>query len=101
LIALGFILLLGAVIAVLVVPGLLGGASQASSAARDPESMARVSLADAKAAFDIKNAVFLDVRDPIAFESSRIPGAVSIPLDQIEARLGELDKNDWILTYCT
>jgi hypothetical protein len=61
----------------------------------------RVSLGDAKAAFDLKQAVYLDVRDADSYASSHIPGAVSIPLNDLETRLKELDPNAWILTYCT
>jgi hypothetical protein len=30
-----------------------------------------------------------------------VSGALSIPLDQIENRLDELDTSQWIITYCT
>ena len=61
----------------------------------------RVSLGDAKAAYDLKQAVYLDVRDADSYANSRIPGAISIPLNNLETRLKELDPNAWILTYCT
>ena len=61
----------------------------------------RVSLGDAKAAYDLKQAVYLDVRDADSYANSHIPGAVSIPLNNLETRLKELDPNAWILTYCT
>ncbi len=61
----------------------------------------RVSLPDAKTAFDNSAAVFVDVRDAQSYASEHLKGAKSIPLDDIPARLGELDKNAWIITYCT
>jgi 3-mercaptopyruvate sulfurtransferase SseA len=61
----------------------------------------RVSLADARTAMDGQDAVFLDVRDPSAFEAGRIPGSVNIPLGELETRFAELDPNQWIITYCT
>jgi 3-mercaptopyruvate sulfurtransferase SseA len=61
----------------------------------------RVSLGDAKAAYDLKQAVYLDVRDADSYANSHIPDAVSIPLNNLETRLKELDPNAWILTYCT
>jgi 3-mercaptopyruvate sulfurtransferase SseA len=61
----------------------------------------RVSLEEAKAAYDTKEAVFVDVRDSAAYQENHIPGAVSIPLTELEARIGELDPNDWIIAYCT
>jgi 3-mercaptopyruvate sulfurtransferase SseA len=65
------------------------------------ESVVRVSLADAKSAFDAKTAVFLDVRDAGSYAEAHIPGALNIPLNELEARLDELDPNAWIITYCT
>ena len=61
----------------------------------------RVSLDDAKKAFDDGNAVFLDVRSATSFGESHIPGALNIPLADINTRSGELDPNQWIITYCT
>lgn len=61
----------------------------------------RVSLVDAKAAFDAQTAIFVDVRDSDSFAASHIPGAVSIPLADLEDRAGELNRSDWIITYCT
>jgi hypothetical protein len=64
-------------------------------------SIERVSLIDAKTAFDNGSAVFVDVRDAQSFASAHLKGAISIPLGDMPARLGELDKNAWIITYCT
>lgn len=59
----------------------------------------RVSLADAKAAYETRGAVFLDVRDTESFTQSHIPGALSIPLSELTDRMAELDKSAWIITY--
>jgi hypothetical protein len=61
--------------------------------------VSRVSLKNAKAAFDLGSAVFLDVRIPEEYAVSHIPGAVLIPLAELPDRLGELDKQAWIITY--
>jgi 3-mercaptopyruvate sulfurtransferase SseA len=61
----------------------------------------RVSLVDAKAAFDAKKAVFLDVRDSSSYVEGHIPGALSIPLSDLPNRKGELDPKLWIIPYCT
>jgi rhodanese-related sulfurtransferase len=39
--------------------------------------------------------------DSAAYLENHIPGAVSIPLTELEARFGELDPKAWIITYCT
>lgn len=64
-------------------------------------SVQRVSLQDAKGALDEQVAVFVDVRDRGSYEGAHIPGALSVPLDEISARKDELDPDDWIITYCT
>ena len=61
----------------------------------------RISLGDAKAAYELKQATYLDVRDADLYASGHIPGALSIPLNDLETRLKELDPNAWLLTYCT
>lgn len=61
----------------------------------------RVSLIEAKDAFDTGSAVFIDVRGKSYYEISHIPGAKSIPLNEIEQRLNELDSESRILLYCT
>ena len=61
----------------------------------------RVTLADAKAALDSGEAIFLDVRDSQSYELGHIPGAVNIPLALLQNRANELDPNKWIITYCT
>ena len=66
-----------------------------------PAEISRVSLADAKAAYDNGSAVFLDVRDADSYASSHVPGALLIPLDELQERSKELDPSAWIITYCT
>ena len=61
----------------------------------------RISIDEAKAALDSGSAVFVDVRSAEAYQASHISGAVNIPSEELEARLGELDKAQWIITYCT
>jgi hypothetical protein len=63
------------------------------------EQVVRVSLDDAKAAFDASSAVFVDVRASSSYEASHIPGAVSIPLNDLPPRIGELDPASWIIPY--
>jgi hypothetical protein len=61
----------------------------------------RITLPDAKHAYEEKSALFLDVRSSASYSYSHIPDAVNIPLVFLEERLGELDKNQWIIPYCT
>lgn len=61
----------------------------------------RIELAGAKAQYDAKNAVFVDVRGKSDYDSAHIPGAISLPLSEIEVRYTELPRDREILTYCT
>ncbi len=86
----------------------LGQAGVASTATTLPvptenfyPDIRRVSLGDAYAAYSLKQAVFVDTRPISAYNQSHIPGALSIPVDELEGRLSELKKSDWIITYCT
>ena len=63
------------------------------------DEIARVSLADAKAAYDSARAVFVDVRDTNSYNQRHITKALNIPLGDIAARIGELNPKDWIITY--
>lgn len=61
----------------------------------------RVSLADAKAAFDLGTAIFIDVRDDSSYEQDHIPRALSIPLNRLPQELDKLDSSKWYILYCT
>ena len=61
----------------------------------------RVSIEDAKQAYDEKSAVIVDVRGDDAFSAGHIPGALSIPENDIAARIVKLDPDSWFITYCT
>ena len=48
-----------------------------------------------------EGAMLLDVRSAEEFSGGHIDGAVSIPIQQLSGRLGELgDKSDTIVVYC-
>lgn len=42
----------------------------------------------------------LDVRQPKEYQQGHLPGALLMPLDQIQERLGELDPARTTITYC-
>jgi rhodanese-related sulfurtransferase/rubrerythrin len=44
--------------------------------------------------------LLLDVRQPEEYQADHIPGATLIPLGELEARHGELDRNRKIIAYC-
>lgn len=61
----------------------------------------RINLSDAYNAFQNKAAVFIDVRSVDNFTQSHIAGAINLPLDQIEAKIPQMDLQAWIIPYCT
>ena len=63
----------------------------------------RVSVEDAKLALDSGEAVIVDVRSSEAYAEVHIAGAVLIPLGEFEGNIANvpLDKDQWIITYCT
>ena len=63
----------------------------------------RVSLQDTLAALESGEAVIVDVRSVESYEASHIAGAISIPLGEIQTDPAglPLDKDQWIITYCT
>lgn len=44
--------------------------------------------------------VILDVRTDWEFEEGHIEGAINIPVEELQQRLGELNPGDEILVYC-
>ncbi|MEP6924975.1 MAG: rhodanese-like domain-containing protein [Pyrinomonadaceae bacterium] len=66
-----------------------------------PEEAKRISLADAKAAYDAKNVVIVDTRDKDSFAQEHIKGAINIPIAEFENRLKELPADKQIIAYCS
>ena len=61
----------------------------------------RITLADAKKAFDEGNAFIVDARAETAFKQEHIKGAVNIRPETLDARLKELPLNKKIIVYCS
>ena len=63
----------------------------------------RVTVEQALTALNSGAAVIMDVRSTESFVAGHIAGALSIPLARIESNPASvtLDKNQWIITYCT
>jgi hypothetical protein len=94
-----FILLIGIALIIAILTACAPTSPQAVPEAQG--EVQRVALEDSKTAFDNGEAVFLDVRSASSYATSHVLGAVSIPLSELEGRIGELDPNQWIITYCT
>lgn len=70
---------------------------------RTQDEVPRLSVAQAKFALDSGTAILVDVRNPTAYAEGHAAGARSIPLDEFENNIGNLplEKDQWIITYCT
>lgn len=61
----------------------------------------RISLEELKEKLDAgAEVVVVDVRSKEEFDQGHIPGAISIPYGEIEARYRELPRDKEIITYC-
>jgi hypothetical protein len=70
-------------------------------AVRSQDDVPRISVEDAYRAVVKGEAVLVDTRSLEAYQQSRAAGAISLPVEEVEARLGELDPAQWYITYCT
>lgn len=60
----------------------------------------RISGSEARRLVD-QGAILLDVRSPLEFTTGHIDGAVSIPIQDLSQRIGELgDKTGAVVVYC-
>ncbi|NOT47935.1 MAG: rhodanese-like domain-containing protein [Acidobacteria bacterium] len=62
---------------------------------------ARISLADAKKAYDDGNAVFVDVRSAETFAKEHVRGALNIIIGDLEDNKAKLPSNKKIVVYCS
>ncbi|MDQ3180816.1 MAG: rhodanese-like domain-containing protein [Acidobacteriota bacterium] len=61
----------------------------------------RISLEDAKKAFDKGGVLFIDTRAESAYKTEHIKGAISIPVETIEDRYKEIPKDKKVIAYCS
>ena len=80
---------------------LLGGAWMPAFAQDLSSAKLRVQWAEFKKLYDARAAIVVDVRAPESFEAGHIPGALNVPLDQVQRRAAELKKSGKpVLIYC-
>lgn len=63
-------------------------------------SYENVSIEDAKELIDANKVTVIDVRSQEEFNEGHIPGAMLIPLPELEKRIGELNKDTHYLIIC-
>lgn len=75
------------------------GSHDADGGHRD--NVKRVSLEDAKKAFDTGEALFIDTRSKNSYLNEHIEGAINIPFADFENRYKEVPKDKKIIVYCS
>lgn len=50
--------------------------------------------------YSMKSATFVDVREPDEWAEGHIPGAIHIPLGELDQRANEIPAEGAIITYC-
>jgi len=67
---------------------------------RSLESARRIPRDEAMKMVKAKKAIYVDVRGKDQYDIEHIPGAISIPLGELPARIQELPKDKFLITYC-
>jgi rhodanese-related sulfurtransferase len=60
----------------------------------------QVSIEELQKRLRKKEAVLIDVRPAVEYEAGHLPGALGLPLDDLEERLNELPRDKTIVAYC-
>lgn len=47
-----------------------------------------------------RGATLLDVRTPAEYQSGHLEGALNIPVDDLEARMGDVPEGQSVVVYC-
>lgn len=64
-------------------------------------SAKRISLADAKAAYDAGTAIFIDTHSEASFENEHITGAINVPTLKVGEKFDSIPKGKKIIAYCS
>ncbi len=73
-----------------------------SSAPATEDAVPRITAGELKAKLDSgKDVVIVDTRNLENFNKKHIPGAISMPLVEVDLRYEELPKGKTIVLYCT
>lgn len=82
-------------------PGPASTSAPVSSPIASPDDVPRITAQQLKALLDAGQAVLFDARRQESFAQKHIPGAISLPQNQVAARLNELPADKLAVFYCT
>ena len=75
-------------------------ATTTADATTPGDGVRRITVTETSAALEKGEAVIVDVRDAQSYAAGHIKGSLSIPVDDIAARVRELPPGKLIVTYC-
>jgi DNA-binding transcriptional ArsR family regulator/rhodanese-related sulfurtransferase len=79
----------------------LAGMDRALDAYRQQRhTFSQIAADEVRTRLHVGDIVLLDVRPSIEFNAGHLPGALSIPIDELPQRLDELPTETLIVTYC-
>ena len=65
------------------------------------DGVRRIGPGELKEMLDAGSAVVYDTRAKMAYDAEHIPGALSLPYDEVANRAGELPTDKTLVFYCT
>jgi 3-mercaptopyruvate sulfurtransferase SseA len=65
------------------------------------DNAARISLEDAKKAFDDGTAIFIDTRSEGTYKQEHIKGSINIPTGSLDSNISKLSKGKKLIAYCS
>jgi 3-mercaptopyruvate sulfurtransferase SseA len=67
----------------------------------DGHDAPRISLAQAKKAFDDGTATFIDTHVKATYDAGHIPGAINVTMQELEEKFNSIPKGERIIAYCS
>lgn len=68
---------------------------------KDDSEVPRISMEDAKKAFDAGSATFVDARSLDIYKEEHIKGAIDVPFGAPEKQVDSIPKGKTIIVYCS
>ena len=77
-------------------------AAQSPAPKQNPADEAkRITAEELHKLWDKKDVLIIDTRGEPDYKASHIPGAISVPANEVAAKVDELPRNKMIVAYCT
>lgn len=77
------------------------GPAQGVDAHGHADTAKRITVEEAKVAFDKGDVVFVDTRADVYWQKEHIKGSINIPEDKVELRYKEIPKGKKVIAYCS